>query len=86
MRSPTVPAVQPWTCHPQDHHLTRHLTHLRRRADTKAAGRKQEGEERMESGQRMIKGKEEQSARTEANVLHQRNPNLSKMILRIIGY
>lgn len=26
MSFPAVPAVQPWTCHPEDYHFTQHLT------------------------------------------------------------
>lgn len=53
MSFPTVPAVQPWSCHPEDYHFTQHLTETQRETKSrkKAAGRKREerdkGKERL---------------------------------------
>lgn len=42
MSFPTVPAVQPWSYHPEDYHFTQHLTETQRETKSrkKAAGRK----------------------------------------------
>lgn len=50
MSFPTVPAVQPWSCHPEDYHFTQHLTETQR--ETKS--RKRQLEERVRKG---IKGR-----------------------------
>lgn len=48
-----LPAVQPWSCHPEDYHFTQHLTETQRETKSrkKAAGRKREerdkGKERL---------------------------------------
>jgi len=45
MSFPPAPAVQPWTCHPPDHHFTQHLT----RREKKGSGKKVTEKERDEA-------------------------------------
>lgn len=45
----TVPAVQLWTCHAEDHHFTQHLTETEEEeGQKKGRGKKVRGEEKDE--------------------------------------
>lgn len=77
----TVPEVQPWTCHQEDHHFT-HLTETQRekKGRKKRLGEEREGKEMGEQREGDNGGKEgtwwENMAEDETDVLHGRNHNL----------
>lgn len=52
MNFPTVPAVQPWTCHPEDYHFTQHLTETQEEQKKGLAKRGDEGDEGKEGADR----------------------------------